>query len=427
MGASCLDAHLSALSNAEATDRVDQEDVMKHRRPSDSTPPNGYEAVRLDVTPDELWRMYIGTRAELSATKSALRQAEAANLKARETERVLRGEIALLTQARADDGLDFDGLLSQVTHQAFAAYVVSDTRGQVIYGNMAAEALFGDVTGAPVFRTVLERLSRRVAPPPDEQSGVNVNPMRFGYGFWERVVIREETACLQERVLLHPPAEDGAKRDVHFVIKTIEHRGRRYVALEITDIEAILKDKLSGLFLQDVGLNALDREIARLTREPELVETQPLSFVFFDVDGFKRFNEEHGYDAGDRVIREIAKVIMDLIRSTDLACRWFSGDEFGIVVRSGNAMKLAVRIQQAIEEIAILWPRGSGGKAILTVRVTTGVATWNPGETREELVERAKGYAKKTPANKGRVTGELRVEDIAGQAGVGTPPHRRKA
>lgn len=399
---------------------------MKHRRPSDSTPPFGYEALKENLTPEDLRRMVIGLRAELAGTRSDLRRAEAKNLDLARQVRILKGEIALRTQVLADGALDLEGLLSQAVHQSFAAHLVCDTRGQILYGNMAAETLFGDVTGAPVFRTVLERLSRRVAPPPDEQSGVNANPMRFGYGFWERVVIREETACLQERVLLHSPVEDGAKRDVHFVIKTIEHRGRRYVALEITDIEAILKDKLSGLFLQDVGLNALDREIARLTREPELVEAQPLSFVFFDVDGFKRFNEEHGYDAGDRVIREIAKVIMDLIRSTDLACRWFSGDEFGIVVRGGNAMKLAARIQKAIEEIAILWPRGSGEKAVLTVRATTGVATWKPGETREELVERAKGYAKKTPANKGRVTGELRVEDIVGQADVGTLPHRRK-
>lgn len=387
--------------------------MNRPRSRSGSTPPFGYEALNEDLTPTELRRLFIGARSELAATKSDLRKAEAELAASRERERRLRGEVILRTHILADGSLDLEGLLSQVTHQAFAAHVICDTRGQVIYGNMAAEVLFGDLTGVPVFKAVLERFSRRVAPSSNEKSGVNDNPLLYGYGFWESVVIREKAPRMQERVLLHSPIVEGAKHDVHFVIQMLEHGGRRYVSLEVTDIEAILKDKLSGLFLQDVGLNALDRAIAQLSREPDLADAQPLSFIFFDIDGFKRFNEEHGYDAGDKVIREVAKAIMDAIRATDLACRWFSGDEFGVIVRGGDAAKLTRRIVAAIEEIAILWPRGDGTKAILEVRVTTGVATWQSEMTREELVDLAKARAKKTSANKGRITGELSLQDIA--------------
>ncbi|HAS62608.1 MAG TPA: sensor domain-containing diguanylate cyclase [Vibrio sp.] len=65
-----------------------------------------------------------------------------------------------------------------------------------------------------------------------------------------------------------------------------------------------------------------------------------ISFLLLDIDDFKQINDKFGHQAGDRVIRNIAKLCQSEIRQTDVFGR-MGGDEFGIIYRSTLADSLS--------------------------------------------------------------------------------------
>ncbi|MEQ9095747.1 MAG: GGDEF domain-containing protein [Phycisphaerales bacterium] len=55
-----------------------------------------------------------------------------------------------------------------------------------------------------------------------------------------------------------------------------------------------------------------------------------LSVLVFDIDDFKQYNDEHGHDAGDEILREVVQLLQSVIRPTDKVCR-IGGDEFAVI------------------------------------------------------------------------------------------------
>jgi len=110
---------------------------------------------------------------------------------------------------------------------------------------------------------------------------------------------------------------------------------------------------------------------------------QEVAVILFDLDDFKRVNDELGHDAGDLVLRGVAARGESVLRRPDAFGRW-GGEEF-LVIAPGidlpGAMRLAERLRDAL-----------GGQPYgKTVRVTAsfGVTTYHPGDTAEAIVKRA--------------------------------------
>jgi diguanylate cyclase (GGDEF)-like protein len=55
-----------------------------------------------------------------------------------------------------------------------------------------------------------------------------------------------------------------------------------------------------------------------------------LSVLVFDIDNFKQYNDQHGHDAGDEILREVVRLLRSVIRPTDRVCR-VGGDEFAVI------------------------------------------------------------------------------------------------
>jgi diguanylate cyclase (GGDEF)-like protein len=113
-----------------------------------------------------------------------------------------------------------------------------------------------------------------------------------------------------------------------------------------------------------------------------------MSLLFLDIDHFKRINDDYGHQVGDRVLREVAKVLTANLRKIDYVFR-YGGDEFVVLMTetdSERASMLAERILAAVKrDVAKISP------SRLPVSVSIGVADCSAlsQAEREELLFRA--------------------------------------
>jgi diguanylate cyclase (GGDEF)-like protein len=103
-------------------------------------------------------------------------------------------------------------------------------------------------------------------------------------------------------------------------------------------------DSLTG-----VGSRAVFERAGRRRVEQATKNGTPLSCVLLDVDDFKAYNDAHGHDAGDEVLRGVARVIRESARTDDLIGR-YGGEEFVLLVNGDaeGALEVAERIREAV-------------------------------------------------------------------------------
>jgi diguanylate cyclase (GGDEF)-like protein len=110
----------------------------------------------------------------------------------------------------------------------------------------------------------------------------------------------------------------------------------------------------------------------------------PLSVLMFDIDAFKKVNDELGHPAGDAVLERVASSARASIRESDLLCRW-GGDEFLALFsdcRAADALAIAEKLRAAVRD-------RSGPDWPAKVAVSAGIAELESGESFDALVGRA--------------------------------------
>jgi diguanylate cyclase (GGDEF)-like protein len=110
------------------------------------------------------------------------------------------------------------------------------------------------------------------------------------------------------------------------------------LAFIIALIRNAIRDRLTGAFSRQGGSELLALLFGQSVRN----ET-PLAVVFIDLDHFKRINDEHGHDAGDRALAEAARNMAGQLRAVDVLARW-GGEEFVIAMPNATAAKAAVAL-----------------------------------------------------------------------------------
>jgi two-component system, cell cycle response regulator len=151
----------------------------------------------------------------------------------------------------------------------------------------------------------------------------------------------------------------------------------------LTMYESSLIDGVTGAFNRRYFLSRLEGEIAFAGRHG-----LPLSVFLFDIDEFKRINDDYGHDAGDRVLRVIAGSIHRIIRPGDVFAR-YGGDEFILLARAldgGGAEMLAERIRESVQRAGLRLATGP-----IKTTLSIGVASRPPGcgATRDQLINSA--------------------------------------
>ena len=138
---------------------------------------------------------------------------------------------------------------------------------------------------------------------------------------------------------------------------------------------------------------------------------QKFSIMMTDIDHFKIFNDTYGHDIGDLVLEEVAKVLKNGVRSSDVACR-FGGEEFIAIfpnTEEKTAFLVAERIRKAVEQLKIETSKESVG-----VTISLGVSSVEENDTAETVVKKADTamyYSKEHGRNKTTMYSDIENKD----------------
>ncbi len=144
-----------------------------------------------------------------------------------------------------------------------------------------------------------------------------------------------------------------------------------------------IRDALTGLHNRRYLEESLVREIAAAKRAG-----RELAVFMLDADHFKRFNDQHGHEAGDAVLRAIGRLLKGAVRASDLACR-FGGEEFTVVLIGcdlKSAREWAGRLAADTRRLEVK----HAGKSLPQVTLSMGLALYpGNGEDPESLLQSA--------------------------------------
>ncbi|MGB3189546.1 MAG: PAS domain S-box protein [Limnoraphis sp.] len=141
-----------------------------------------------------------------------------------------------------------------------------------------------------------------------------------------------------------------------------------------------MRDALTGLFNRRYLEESLEQEIHRARRNHYSV-----GIVMIDIDHFKHFNDQFGHDAGDEVLKTVARLLQGSIRSSDIACR-YGGEELTLILPEASLSDTQARSEQIrymIEHLQLHYENQSLG----SITASFGVACFpEHGETLEAVL-----------------------------------------
>jgi len=160
-----------------------------------------------------------------------------------------------------------------------------------------------------------------------------------------------------------------------------------YAAITIDNTKLFataLRDGLTKAFTHGYFQQKLDYEInAGLSYRNRRI----LSFIMADIDHFKKINDTHGHQIGDKILLDVARIIMANVRVMDTVAR-YGGEEFAVILPESDLEEAAIvaeNIRKAVETYTFL-----PNELRLRVTVSLGVATYpNFAKTKDELINMA--------------------------------------
>jgi diguanylate cyclase (GGDEF)-like protein len=178
--------------------------------------------------------------------------------------------------------------------------------------------------------------------------------------------------------------------DARLVTEAFVHARERHLGQLIKQLSAarseLVKlahdDPLTGVHNRAYLLETLSVELDRARRYGE-----PFSLFFADLDHFKRVNDAHGHEAGDKVLQRVAGLFRRELRPQDVVGR-YGGDEFvvGLVrANAATALQVAERLRVSVEAARL-----QSDDMAAPVTLSIGIVTISDGsETVVELIRKA--------------------------------------
>lgn len=159
----------------------------------------------------------------------------------------------------------------------------------------------------------------------------------------------------------------------------------------------VTRDGLTRLFTHRHFYGQVEKELSRAKRY-----NLPTALVFFNVDDFRKVNDNYGHMLGDEVLKQVGRIVKGIIRDIDVPAR-YSGDEFAILLPNTDlqgAFNLARRLLKQVSDHDFDVLKNH------QVTISVGVSSYGGelGKTADQLIQEATQAMRKA-----KVGGKMRV------------------
>jgi diguanylate cyclase (GGDEF)-like protein/PAS domain S-box-containing protein len=271
-----------------------------------------------------------------------------------------------------------------------------DKSGQVTFWNKGAERLSGyrseEVVGHRCTNDIalhMDADGRRLC---DCDDCPTMNCMRRRELIAEQVYIHHKEGYLIPTLTRVSPLLDTNGEVVGAVEIFSENKREVEARQKIERLERMaLLDPLTGIGNRRFCIMNIEAQLAAMKRYG-----WQFGVILSDIDRFKRVNDEHGHNVGDRVLSTISQTLTNGLRSSDVICRW-GGEEFVAIVHQVGAAELgtaAEKLRRLVETARIQ----VNGKDIC-VTLSLGATLANEKDNPDSLIERADGLMYQSKSN----------------------------
>jgi len=182
----------------------------------------------------------------------------------------------------------------------------------------------------------------------------------------------EVIGTLRLHALPEDPGEAAALRALAMTVTTQIGLGLANLRLRETLRHQSIRDPLTGLFNRRYLDETFERELRRAERQGTA-----LSVMMLDVDHFKRFNDTHGHDAGDAVLKSLGRLLQGTFRQEDIVCR-YGGEEFAVLME-GATLEDGLKRAETLRLAAFSLPLDFQGRTLGHLTLSIGVAAYPDG------------------------------------------------
>ena len=250
-----------------------------------------------------------------------------------------------------------------------------------------------DLEGHPGERQSLERRADDAGHAPRRLLGIAAGTYLYLWRERDRFPLRPRRRHRTAGLLLHP--DPGAWRDHRTAPPRIQGRDRcgwwllqggrhdeqrrlglvcaEQISLAIANVklrdqlrDQSIRDALTGMFNRRYMMETCRREFSRAARAG-----QSVGILSIDVDHFKKFNDNHGHDAGDTVLRGDRRLPENSFRDEDVPCR-FGGEEFVVALPGATAAVAAQKaedLRARVEALVVRYLEGNLPKITICIGV----------------------------------------------------------
>jgi diguanylate cyclase (GGDEF)-like protein len=191
------------------------------------------------------------------------------------------------------------------------------------------------------------------------------------------------TYCNGERVSRRPLSEGDKILLGSTTILKFSYHDKLDEAFQRQMSESALRDGLTRAYNKRYFGERIESEL-----QYSLRHDAPVSLIFLDIDHFKAINDQHGHQAGDQVLVQLATLAMSMLGEDDIFAR-YGGEEFAVIARGVDlaaAQTLSERIRVSVETHPFVF-----GEVPIPVTISVGVS-YAPGlgiATTVDMVARA--------------------------------------
>ena len=154
-------------------------------------------------------------------------------------------------------------------------------------------------------------------------------------------------------------------------VTAAEHIGLAFANLNLRETlrHQSIRDPLTGLFNRRYMEVSLERELHLAARKQ-----RPLGVIMIDLDYFKRFNDTHGHQIGDALLRALGQFLQKRMREEDIACR-YGGEEFVLILPEtplDALQKRAGQLREMVKQVRAL----DSGESSEEITLSLGIASF---------------------------------------------------